>query len=142
MQLANETGIDWDEMKWPTDHPLEAIDTLQQLDRSSCILVGVNRADFSQMIQNLIALKSYPANEFTKGFKREFNSGSNRNSSKIFLIVVCFKCDDYLKSTLLELGADYVIDHIETVPAITRMIAKNGRTFPATSHPYLPNSSV
>ena len=134
IQLANQIGIVWEEVKWPADHPLEVTDAIQQLDRSSCILVGIDHSNFSQMIPNLIALKSCTEQAFTQGS----SSGSTRHRSKIFLIVVCFECDAYLKSSLLELGADCVIDRIETVPAITRMIAKNGRTFSAAPHPYLP----
>jgi len=56
--LPKETGIEWEELNWPTDHPLDANDLLQQLDRSTCILVGIDHNPEVQMLQNLITLNS------------------------------------------------------------------------------------
>ncbi|MCY2974340.1 MAG: hypothetical protein NTW52_06690 [Planctomycetota bacterium] len=140
--LPNATGIEWEELNWPIDHPLDAIETLQQLDRSTCILVGIDHNPEGQMLQNLITLNCLAESVLPQVSAHGIDTGGTRMQSKVFLIVACFECNAFLKSSLLELGADYVLDRIESVSAITRMIAKNGRFFPATPHRFLPTNAV
>jgi hypothetical protein len=141
-QLANENGIEWEELSWPIDCRLDATESMQQLDRSTCILVSIDHNPDRQMLQNLIILKSLTESVLLQVGNANINIGRTRRHSKLFLIVACFECNVFLKSSLLELGADYVLDRIESIPAITRMIAKNGRTFPTAAHRFLPSNAV
>ncbi len=141
-QLVKESRIEWEELNWPIDRPLEANGSVQRLDRSTCILVGIDHNPELQMLQNLITLKSLAESVLPQVLAHGIDTGRTRRQSKVFLIVACFRCNAFLKASLLELGADYVLDRIESVPAITRMIAKNGRFFPATPHRFLPINAV
>ncbi len=141
-QLGKETGIDWEELNWPIDRPLEATESLQQLDRATCILVGIDHNHAGHILQNLALLKSLAESVLPQVGTHDDDSGKRRSQSKLFLIVVCFDCDAILKLGLLELGADYVLDRIENVPAISRMLAKHGRSFPASPHRFLPTNTV
>lgn len=140
--LPKETGIEWEELNWPIDRPLQATESMQQLDRSTCILVGIDHNPELQMFQNLITLNSLAESVLPQVSAHGIDTGRTRRQSKVFLIVAYFECNAFLKASLLELGADYVLDRIESVSAITRMIAKNGRTFPAAPHRFLPSNAV
>jgi hypothetical protein len=141
-QIEREIAIEWEELKWPIDRPLEVTESLEQLDRTTCVLVGINHNHASQMVQNLIVLKSLTGSVLPQGVTPGIDTGRTRKQTNVFLIVACFECDKLIKSSLLELGADYVIDRIDSVPTISRMLARNGRTFQAAPHRFLPSNAV
>jgi len=130
--VADGSGMVWEEMTWPMDLELRNVDFGANLARATCFLMGIDGKQFPQAIHNLTNLE--------RGAEEASTDFGDRKANKLILIVLCFDADPYLKSALIELGADYVIDRIESVPSITNMIAKNGRSFLSPAHPFLPQT--
>jgi len=128
--VAEGSTMIWEELTWPVDLDLKNVAFEANLARATCFLVGIDVRNLHQTIRSLAKLKTASEKTCT-----DFGRGK---ADKLFLIVLCFDADSYLKSALIELGADYVIDRIESVPSITKMITKNGRSFASTAHPFLP----
>ena len=128
--LGRRVGLVWNELRWSKSTTLKKADCHSQLAAATSLLVGIDQDHFVQTLHNLTTITA------AAGEKR--TTFGNQHGTRLFVIVLCFDCDLYLKSALLELGADYVVDRIESVPSITRMITTNGRSFPANPHPFLP----